>query len=521
MADRQIKSAIIRWLIPAVILIIILAVMLFDFSTKSRQAADNNVAETFLNTAEKYAEEVNYEIKAMTAAGKTVMQLICGETWISEKKILTMEEALCNNSDACEVMFCRGEGLGLLHDGKKVETDNITYFPEIKEELKRMAEERKTADEPLIYYTYVFNDEIGTGNPAVIAAIAGSSQEDMLLMYYPVEKLDALFVQPRFGIHAFFAVFSPEGEIIKVSGAGNLLAEGGNIWDVINNGNQNKELMQKNIIRMKNNTSGSFSVNVGGFDRKMVYAPVGINNWTLLIGIEQSYVDEKIEEEWSNSEQMIRRLIIAIGVFLGMVIVFNIIGRIRNNEKRRRLEEKADTDLLTGLNNKLATERKVKEHMEKHPKEQALLFVFDVDDFKKINDTLGHAFGDEVLSSLGHQVKTIFRSSDIAGRIGGDEFMILLKKLDSDEIIEKEAMKLCNFFKNFQVGEYVKYAPTASIGAAVFPKDGNDFDSLYKAADKALYTAKRRGKSQLAFYGEESDKSEGKKKVERDGRVFR
>ena len=59
MADRQIKSAIIRWLIPAVILIIILAVMLFDFSTKSRQAADNNVAETFLNTAEKYAEEVN------------------------------------------------------------------------------------------------------------------------------------------------------------------------------------------------------------------------------------------------------------------------------------------------------------------------------------------------------------------------------------------------------------------------------------------------------------------------------
>ncbi len=116
---------------------------------------------------------------------------------------------------------------------------------------------------------------------------------------------------------------------------------------------------------------------------------------------------------------------------------------------------------------------------------------------------------------------SIFRSSDIIGRTGGDEFMILLKKLDSEEILEKEAKKLCDFFKDFQVGEYVKYAATASIGAAVFPKDGSDFESMYKAADSALYTAKKRGKSQLAFYGEENDKSEGIKRVERESKVVK
>ena len=64
-------------------------------------------------------------------------------------------------------------------------------------------------------------------------------------------------------------------------------------------------------------------------------------------------------------------------------------------------------------------------------------------------------------------------------------------------------------FKDFQVGEYVKYAATASIGAAVFPKDGNDFESMYKAADSALYTAKNEGKASLLFMGKRMIKAKG------------
>ncbi len=519
MTDRQTKSAIIQWMIPAAILVILIIVMLTDFSLKSRQAAADNVASLYLSKAEKYAEEVNYEIKGMTAAGKTIMQLIYEEKWMSAKRVAKMEKALYENSDAYAVLYYGGWGLGVLHDESRVEITEAGYFQEIRNALARMREEQKSENAPLIYYTYVFKDELGTGNSAVIAALTGGEKEEILLMYYPVEKLDALFTQPTFESNAFYAVVDADGEMIKVNGADNVLAEGGNIWKALKESGGDNELLQKAQVRIKNKTSGSFSVSLGGVDRRMVYAPVGINNWSLMIGIDQTYVDQQIDQEWKDSETMIRRLMIAVGIFLGVVVVINILGRLRNNEKRKKLEEKADTDLLTGLNNKLATERKMKEYMEKHPKEQALLFVLDVDNFKKINDTRGHAFGDEVLSALGHRMAAMFRSSDIIGRTGGDEFMILLKKLDSDELLEKEAKKLGDFFKDFQVGEYVKYAATASIGAAVFPRDGSDFESMYKAADSALYTAKKRGKSQLAFYGEEESKSEGIKKVERESKV--
>jgi hypothetical protein len=118
---------------------------------------------------------------------------------------------------------------------------------------------------------------------------------------------------------------------------------------------------------------------------------------------------------------------------------------------------------------------------------------------------MGHAFGDEVLSTLGHQLKSEFRINDIIGRTGGDEFIILLKDLKDDATVKKEAGRVATFFKNFKVGEYTKYSATASIGAVEIPTDGVDFDTLYKAADKALYLAKKRGKNQMAFYSETKD----------------
>ena len=96
----------------------------------------------------------------------------------------------------------------------------------------------------------------------------------------------------------------------------------------------------------------------------------------------------------------------------------------------------------------------------------------------------------------------------MVGRTGGDEFTIFLKNLKDDSTTIRESQKLINFFRSFQVGEYVKYSATASIGAAVFPEDGKDFESMYKAADQALYKAKKRGKNQLAFYDDRDRKTE-------------
>ena len=146
MRDKQTKSVIIQWMIPVAALVLIAVALLANFSTESRQTASDHVAELFLSTTEKYAEEVNYEIKAMAAAGKTIMQLINNEQWISEERIIRMAEALYENSDAYAVLYNGGREQGLLHDGSKIEIAKISYLPETEEHLRNMRE-GKAADE--------------------------------------------------------------------------------------------------------------------------------------------------------------------------------------------------------------------------------------------------------------------------------------------------------------------------------------------------------------------------------------
>ena len=263
---------------------------------------------------------------------------------------------------------------------------------------------------------------------------------------------------------------------------------------------ENKDAVRILRNRVGNGSRGNLVMQTGNQTHVVTFVPVGTNRWDMVLGVSKAYVDRQAGYLRRNTKNMVFSLLIVIGVFFCIVMVINIVGKIRSNEKKKELEDKADTDLLTGLNNKLATERKIKDYMAQNTNKQSMMFLFDIDNFKKINDTMGHAFGDEVLRSLGTQIGAIFRASDIVGRVGGDEFMVFLKDISSDEDILKEARKVENFFKSFQAGEYVKYKATASIGVAIFPQEGEDFETLYKAADQGLYKAKKRGKNQLAFY---------------------
>ena len=106
---------------------------------------------------------------------------------------------------------------------------------------------------------------------------------------------------------------------------------------------------------------------------------------------------------------------------------------------------------------------------------------------------------------MSKEIRTDFRMTDIIGRTGGDEFMVFLKDVTDDLIVEREANRITKFFHDFKAGgDYVKYSASASIGAAIFPDDAKTFKDLYMAADQALYKAKKRGKNQLVFYHEDN-----------------
>lgn len=516
MKDEQTRGAILQWLVPVFVLIVIVIVMLFDFSVKTNREAADKVENSLIERAERYASQVNYELVRMADAGKTIGFLLKDkdDLQLNKRVMVRMAEALFTNTQAYAVVYYSDESDGLRDDGTKAAVSKTKYFPQIQETLDLLAEDGKTM---VSGYIYTENDELGDGKEAIIAAIPLESDKggDMLLMYYPVENIEEIFRKAEFDTETFYAIVDAEGEFIEKDGTESLFTAGTNLWDVVKqNPSYDQEGLGKTIVRMKNHISGIFEAQTENENRVLVYAPIGINDWNMLIGINKDYVEDQKNKEWSKTKYMVYQLAAAMLIFFGLVAILNIFNRIRSSEKNRELEEKANSDQLTGLYNKLSTERKIKEYIACHPGEQCLMFVLDIDNFKKINDTLGHAFGDEVLRSLGREISAVFRASDIIGRTGGDEFTIFLKGLNDDAVLEKEAAKLSNFFKHFQAGEYIKYAVTASIGAAVYSKDGRDFETLYKAADNALYTAKKRGKSQLVFYGAEEEKSENRKKVE-------
>ena len=126
--------------------------------------------------------------------------------------------------------------------------------------------------------------------------------------------------------------------------------------------------------------------------------------------------------------------------------------------------------------------------------------MIDTDNFKLVNDKGGHLFGDAVLSEIAAGMKKIVRKSDVVGRIGGDEFTIFIKNISSAEAAKVKAQQLLDIFHHLFEKDKQSVAVTCSIGIAMYPWDGIDFQSLYGSADQALYDAKNRGKNCYTMY---------------------
>lgn len=185
---------------------------------------------------------------------------------------------------------------------------------------------------------------------------------------------------------------------------------------------------------------------------------------------------------------------------------FKAIGSLESiDEQLRRegdLRRLAETDSLTGLYNKATTEFLIEEALSEPIVKGHLhaLLIIDVDNFKNINDNFGHLYGDTVLSALSDILKHTFRSEDIVGRLGGDEFFVFVKNFASVELLYARAEAICNQFRHTYVENGQAVHISASVGLAIFPAHGETFDALYQNADIALYTVKANGKDNFFLY---------------------
>lgn len=178
-----------------------------------------------------------------------------------------------------------------------------------------------------------------------------------------------------------------------------------------------------------------------------------------------------------------------------------------DKEEIARLTLEAHTDMLTGLNNKVTTQSKIDQYISQMPaNERCALYIIDIDNFKQINDSMGHLYGDGVLKSISKLLCEIFPQPDIIGRIGGDEFIVFMNRLNSDgEIEEKVGTLLKRLPEISRNGGDDKIKVSASIGVALYPEHGADFISLYEHSDSALYVAKDSGKNRFTIYNDKQN----------------
>lgn len=168
---------------------------------------------------------------------------------------------------------------------------------------------------------------------------------------------------------------------------------------------------------------------------------------------------------------------------------------------KRRIEELAFNDALTGLPNRVLLKERFDfavAHAQRRKGQFAVLFL-DLDRFKQINDSLGHAFGDRVLVEVSDRLGDCLRQIDTAARLGGDEFILLLNQVDASGAESVARRALNSLVRPIEV-DGMNFSVTCSIGIAMYPEDGSDMEELLKNADSAMYAVKQRGRSDFRFY---------------------
>jgi len=190
---------------------------------------------------------------------------------------------------------------------------------------------------------------------------------------------------------------------------------------------------------------------------------------------------------------------------------------------QKKIKRLAYYDSLTDIPNRVLFNETLKQELSRASRnnEKIALMLLDLDNFKNTNDTMGHDVGDKLLQSVTWRLKSCLRKYDSIARLGGDEFTILLPQIDKHpEDTEKLASRFVNVFReSINVGSH-KIDITPSIGIAVYPKDGDNVQTLMKNADIAMYKAKKHGKNKYSFYNADMS-TRSIERMEMENRLYR
>jgi putative two-component system response regulator len=189
-----------------------------------------------------------------------------------------------------------------------------------------------------------------------------------------------------------------------------------------------------------------------------------------------------------------------------------IVGLITDINDRKTadlsLKQQAERDSLTGLYNKASGKKLIGDYLDQRKSAGlSAMMILDLDNFKTVNDNYGHLYGDALLTQVSTMLRGLFRAQDIIARIGGDEFLVLLKDIPSEDVLCARCDLLLNTSREMLHKLMPDLDVSCSVGCVLIPEHGTTYRALFKKADAALYVAKARGKNQYKIYDAQDQNS--------------
>lgn len=497
MTESKKKSSWISWVVVAAIYVVLVIYLMMYMRNECRDNAREAVYDNLLTRVSVWGETIERDVKHSNECGGIVLNTIEEDGLdIFSPEVVKLIHRMKENTTYFRVCIVDTNDKMVDDNGEECDITPYKFYLNGKE----------TKEQRVL----LLNSDDAGNNKVVVTTYP--LKTGFLMFFLEVDDVVNTFETVDFEKTSFGVLIRKDGTVLKTfkkfADSNSKFITGTNLLNAIQKGTSKDDYNEFRIKLFQAPVSGSVGCAVASVyeddERTLVFAPLGTEDWYICVGFRQYEVNQMIYSRIDSIRSTAIKLMVSMLIFIFFSVGFLLFNLSKTKEKGKRLEDKADTDLLTELTNKAATERMISEYIENFPDGRGVLFILDIDNFKKVNDTMGHAFGDVLLKTLGKQIKTEFRVTDIVGRTGGDEFMVFLKDIKDDQIVEREANRVTQFFKDFKAGDgYVKYSASASIGVSIFPDDGKTFKELYVSADQALYRAKKRGKNQLVFFNEE------------------
>ena len=466
------KNFVKNYIYAITIFIITLVIGISIFFNVVQSSIEKNSRETLITNVTQQSEHLNTILNINYSYLNVLAQELSKSEDLFSESNISLIKAFMENTDLNRTAIIDSDGNALYDNNVVKNVAHRRYFKESmqgKQSLSDPLESSVDQQTRVILCVPIYK------NNQVIGVVGGS---------YNVTKL---------GNMLFDDLFEGQGKSFIVDQDGNLITRDkkyekkhniktiDNLFDICDEKEVKTDFNQQESDLIQIQTEKNKSL-------YLAYSPLKINDWMICYIVPVHVAQE--------SYTFIKHYETLLATFLGLIVLSLMIYLAHSNSRENKyLIHLSEIDPLTSVFNKETTQKLIDQKLKNH--EHFCFLILDVDDFKSVNDNYGHAVGDKVLKNLSDLFKNHFRQTDIVGRIGGDEFIILIE----DEIIaESRIQSLLKKVNELKIEELQDFKLSISVGMAFAPSNGTTFMELYRHADHALYQTKRTGKNDYKIY---------------------